>query len=84
MLSDTARALLGPRGAKLTVRPKGTRKTVGIPGTGLFYTKSDPYQNKGAADPGPGPASSPGNRIIGFLLVIIFALAVIVISLLSR
>jgi len=29
---------LGPRGAKFSIRPRGKRATVGIPGTGLFYT----------------------------------------------
>ena len=30
---------IGPRGAKLTIGGSGTRATVGLPGTGLFYTE---------------------------------------------
>ncbi|MFW6107771.1 MAG: DUF4236 domain-containing protein [bacterium] len=30
----------GPRGAKFTVSPRGRRSTVGIPGSGLFYTST--------------------------------------------
>jgi hypothetical protein len=30
---------IGPRGAKLTFGAHGTRATVGLPGTGLFYTE---------------------------------------------
>src|SRR6056297_3653120 len=31
----------GPRGAKYTISPLGNRATVGLPGTGLFYTVHD-------------------------------------------
>ncbi len=38
-LSKSAASLsFGPRGAKYTVSPRGNRATVGLPGTGLFYT----------------------------------------------
>jgi len=39
---STASLSFGPRGAKYTVSPRGNRSTVGIPGTGLFYTVKDP------------------------------------------
>lgn len=38
---STASLSVGPRGAKYTVSPRGNRSTVGIPGTGLFYTVQD-------------------------------------------
>lgn len=38
---STASLSFGPRGAKYTVSPRGNRSTVGIPGTGLFYTVQD-------------------------------------------
>jgi len=45
-LSKTGGSLsFGPRGAKFTVGPHGRRTSVGIPGTGLFYTKT--YGSKG-------------------------------------
>ncbi len=34
---------LGVRGAHLTFGPAGVRKTVGIPGTGIYYTSHDGY-----------------------------------------
>ena len=36
----------GPRGAKYTVSRKGTRKTFGLTGTGLFYTKFNSNKSK--------------------------------------
>ncbi len=33
---------VGPRRAKFTFGPRGTRATAGIPGTGLFYTTTNP------------------------------------------
>lgn len=35
----------GPRGAKYTISPRGNRGTVGLPGTGLFYTMHEPRQS---------------------------------------
>ncbi|MFA7577811.1 MAG: DUF4236 domain-containing protein [Candidatus Muiribacteriota bacterium] len=37
---------LGVRGAKYTISKSGTRKTLGLPGTGLFYTKFKSYNSK--------------------------------------
>lgn len=45
---STASLSFGPRGAKYTVSPRGNRTTLGLPGTGLFYTVHD---RKGAARP---------------------------------
>lgn len=38
---STASLSFGPRGAKYTISPRGNRATVGLPGTGLFYTVHD-------------------------------------------
>ena len=38
---STASVSFGPRGAKYTISPRGNRSTVGLPGTGLFYTVHD-------------------------------------------
>jgi tetratricopeptide (TPR) repeat protein len=38
---STASLSLGPRGAKYTVSPRGNRATLGLTGTGLFYTVRD-------------------------------------------
>jgi hypothetical protein len=53
----------GPRGLHYTVGMKGTRTTVGISGSGLFWTSYKPYSSgrrplsSGSAPP-PGPAAS--------------------------
>ena len=39
---------IGGRGGWLTIGPRGTRTTVGIPGTGLSYTEQ---QKRGAVGP---------------------------------
>ena len=46
---STASLSFGPRGAKYTISPRGDRATVGLPGTGLFYTVHDP--RRGARAP---------------------------------
>ncbi len=48
----------GPRGAKFTVGPGRSRATVGIPGTGLFYTTTLPggRSRGGRRTSGAGPA----------------------------
>ncbi len=40
---STASLSFGPPGAKYTVSPRGNRATVGLPGTGLFYTVHQPH-----------------------------------------
>lgn len=37
---------VGPRGAKVNVGRKGTRTTVGIPGSGLSYSRYQPHSSK--------------------------------------
>jgi tetratricopeptide (TPR) repeat protein len=51
---STASLSFGPRGAKYTVSPRGNRATVGLPGTGLFYTVHDRNRSgRGGAAPAP-------------------------------
>lgn len=51
---STASLLLGPRGAKYTISPRGNRATAGLPGTGLFYTVHDRQRAaRGGAAPAP-------------------------------
>jgi hypothetical protein len=38
---------VGGRGGRVTLGPNSIRTTVGIPGTGLSYSKSHRYQNDG-------------------------------------
>ena len=49
----------GVRGARVTVGRQGIRKTVGIPGTGMFYTEVDqPRRNTKSSRRRAGPAVS--------------------------
>lgn len=48
---STASLSFGPRGAKYTVSPRGNRSTVGLPGTGLFYTVHEPRRPSSANAP---------------------------------
>jgi len=60
---STASVSIGPRGAKYTFSPLGNRATLGLPGTGLFYTVRDASapaaaQTRPAASR-PAPARHP-------------------------
>ena len=56
---------VGGRGAWLTFGKKGTRATVGIPGTGMSWSEK--------IDPTPQPEASSGS-LLGTLIRLIFAL----------
>jgi len=45
---------IGGRGAWLTIGPKGTRATLGIPGTGLSYTEQSPWARPTPTHPSTG------------------------------
>jgi len=47
----------GRRGAHVTVGPKGTRETVGIPGTGISYTTTQPAHHQAHAPIESAPAA---------------------------
>lgn len=49
---STASLSFGPRGAKYTVSPRGNRATLGLPGSGLFYTIQDRKGARAAAQHG--------------------------------
>lgn len=48
---------IGPRGAKVTVGKNRIRRTVGLPGTGLYFTSSS-KRSDASTNPGPGPTGS--------------------------
>lgn len=51
---------LGPRGAKYTISPLGNRTTLGIPGSGLFYTE----KHGRSRSRGPEPLDEPLRRFM--------------------
>ena len=61
---------VGPPGAKYTFSPRGNRTTVGIPGSGLFYTVQEPGADRTRARRGSGSEArrSVESRLeLGFL-----------------
>lgn len=63
---STGSLSLGPRGAKYTISPRGNRGTVGITGTGLFYTVHD-RKRAGCGGAAPSPNVPQRDRLkLGF------------------
>jgi predicted Zn-dependent protease len=57
----------GPRGAKYTISPRGRRTSVGIPGTGLFYTSRGSGRRADRRTAPPMPEVPPDRRLtLGF------------------
>jgi len=57
---------VGPRGAAYTISPRGNRATVGLPGTGLFYTVHD-RKRSGGGGSAPMPSVPKRDRLkLGF------------------
>lgn len=40
---------LGPRGAKTTISRRGIRRTIGVPGTGIYATHQETWQQLGSS-----------------------------------
>ena len=75
----------GPKGAKITVGKRGIRRTVGIPGTGMYYTSlSSPGQKSATPVIAPAAPSSVGapttwgiRSWVGVLVVVVILAAVV-------
>ena len=50
---------LGPRGIKRTISKRGLRTTVGLPGTGIFYSDFQSWKKRLGNRPGGAPAVAP-------------------------
>lgn len=62
----------GRRGAWFTVGPRGTRETLGIPGTGISYTTTQaPHHERHADDDDPGQHGAQAfiNLVIGVAFI---------------
>lgn len=63
---STASLSVGPQGAKYTISPHGNRATVGLTGTGLFYTVHD-RERAGRGGAAPAPEVAAQDRLtLGF------------------
>lgn len=73
---------IGKKGASVNINKKGTRSTIGIPGSGLSYSSYKPHsQNHNKVD---NPPQRPSLLKILFTLVFIFFMGLIVIGLFSN
>ena len=65
---------LGKNGAKVNISKKGTRSTIGIPGSGLSYSSYSP--RKKATTPQQGQ-SLQGNKTLGLINLVIVVICLI-------
>lgn len=50
---------IGKSGATVNLSKKGTRTTIGVPGTGVSYSKYQPHRTKAQPQPQPQPKIAP-------------------------
>ena len=70
---------IGTRGAWLTFGRKGTRTTVGLPGTGISYTHTSPAHEHSPhehQDVGAPPARPSGRWLVALLVLLAIAAVV--------
>lgn len=58
---------VGPKGLNVNVSPQGVRQTIGLPGTGLYYQRTNSWPKSGEAD--AFASSDAGSSAGGFWLV---------------
>jgi hypothetical protein len=83
-------ASVGIRGAWFTIGQKGTRATVGLPGTGLSYTSYSPFPKQkiemsSTADAAPDPGKSEERAVYSVLpsaltILVLFCLGYIAVA----
>lgn len=75
---------VGVRGAHLTFGRRGMTRTVGIPGTGIYYTSRSGYHtgyhSAGSAARGAPPVEVTQHRIAGWLTIAVVLLVVLLIG----
>jgi len=60
---------MGPRGMNVNISPRGIRKTIGLPGTGISYQNTQSWNS--ASTPSPtSPPSAPAHSAVSWLKVI--------------
>jgi Protein of unknown function (DUF4236) len=69
-------ASVGTRGAWLTFGKRGTRATVGIPGTGISYTQTLPRHEQHSEHQGAAQASIQRSASVGEWLALLILLAI--------
>jgi hypothetical protein len=67
----------GVRGAHLTVGRTGVRQTVGIPGTGVFYTNHDGWHSGVHSSPSVHGNEGSGGAAVAVVVVLIVVLSAV-------
>lgn len=67
---------VGPRGFNANFGPRGVRKTIGIPGTGLYYQETSSYRESAPQDVSAGESHSSSIWILLALGILIVVVAV--------
>ena len=83
---------MGVRGAHVTLGRRGITRTVGLPGTGIYYTSHSGYHSGFHSAHSETPmapaqqarADSSAEAMIGILAIVIIALLVLLIGALAR
>jgi len=64
---------VGVRGAHVTVGHGRVRETVGVPGSGAFYTTTQSTRHEAQEAPGGGPPGRFWRRLLWIILAVLFA-----------
>jgi hypothetical protein len=67
----------GVHGAHLTVGRAGVRQTVGIPGTGIFYTNHEGWQSGVHSSPSVHGNEGSGSAAVAVVVLLIVVLAAV-------
>ena len=76
---------MGMRGAHVTVGSRGVTRTVGLPGTGIYYTSRSGYHSGVHSDhtdapPANGPVQPSDHHVMGCATIAIIIVATLVIG----
>jgi hypothetical protein len=70
-------ASVGTRGACVTVGPRDTRQTIGLPGSGVYWTEQQSWRARAQRTSAAPPAPRSIGGIIGWLIVLFVLLLII-------
>lgn len=69
---------VGPRGLNVNFSPRGLRKTVGLPGTGIYYQETSSWPK--TTDAAPSGISGVERSSVGIWIIIALGIVIIVIA----
>lgn len=75
---------VGPRGLNVNLGSRGIRKTVGLPGTGLYYQETSSWQQSTPADSSVSTGTANDTGSIGGVIFVGFIVFVVFVAILDR